>query len=156
MIKLTDRTVKTAPAGRHMDGTVRGLSLLVKPTGGRSWVLRYQHKGARHDMGLGPYPEVTLADARRTALEKRRALKVEKVDPLAARRAAEVEAARASAQTLTFKAAAEALIESKRPGWRNAKHAWQWENTLQQLAYPKLGDFDVQAIDTAAVIGVLK
>ena len=123
MVKLTDRTVKTAPAGRHMDGTVRGLSLLVKPTGGRSWVLRYQHKGARHDMGLGPYPEVSLAEARETALEHRRALKVEKVDPLAARRAAEAEAARAAAQVLTFKAAAEALIESKRPGWRNAKHA---------------------------------
>src|SRR3954452_5425085 len=91
MIKLTDRTVRTAPAGRHMDGTVRGLSLLVKPTGGRSWVLGYQHQGERHDMGLGPYPEVSLADARRMALEKRRALKVEKVDPLAARRAAEVD-----------------------------------------------------------------
>src|SRR4051794_17809052 len=104
MVKLTDRTVKMAPAGRHMDGTIRGLSLLVKPTGGRSWVLRYQHMGARHDMGLGPYPEVSLADARRMALEKRRALKVEKVDPLAARWAAEVEAARAAAQILTFKA----------------------------------------------------
>jgi integrase len=156
MIKLTDRTVKTAPAGRHMDGTVRGLSLLVKPTGGRSWVLRYQHQGARHDMGLGPYPEVSLADARRMALEKRRALKVEKVDPLAARRAAEVDAARAAAQVLTFKAAAEGLLDSKRSGWRNAKHAWQWENTLQQLAYPKLGELDVQAIDTAAVLEVLK
>jgi len=34
MVKLTDRTVKTAPTGRHMDGTVRGLSYLVKPTSG--------------------------------------------------------------------------------------------------------------------------
>ena len=72
LAKLTDRTVKTA-AGRPAHGrTVRGLSLLVKPTGGRSWVLRYQHKGARRDMGLGPYPEVTLAEAREKALEHRR------------------------------------------------------------------------------------
>src|SRR3954453_8041598 len=85
MVKLTDRTVKSAAAGRHMDGTVRGLSLLVKPTGGRSWGLRFQHKGQRRDMGLGPYPEVSLAEARKTALEHRRALKVEKVDPLVAR-----------------------------------------------------------------------
>src|SRR5215212_3979598 len=103
MVKLTDRTVRTAPAGRHMDGTVRGLSLLVKPTGGRSWVLRYQHQGARHDMGLGPYPEVSLAEARKTALEHRRALKVEKADSLAARRMAVVESARAATQVLTFK-----------------------------------------------------
>jgi integrase len=107
-------------------------------------------------MGLGPYPEVSLADARRMALEKRRALKVEKIDPLVARRATEAEAARSAKQALTFKVAAEALIESKRPGWRNAHHAWQWENTLQTLAYPKLGELDVQAIDTAAVIAVLK
>jgi integrase len=139
-----------------MDGTVLGLSLLVKHTGRRSWVFRYQHRGMRHDMGLGPYPEVSLADARRMALEKRRALKVEKIDPLVARRATEAEAARSAKQALTFKVAAEALIESKRPGWRNAHHAWQWENTLQTLAYPKLGELDVQAIDTAAVIAVLK
>ena len=72
MAKLTDRTVKTAAPGRHMDGTVRGLSLLVWPTGGRSWVLRFQLKGVRRDMGLGPYPEVTLAEARAKALEHRR------------------------------------------------------------------------------------
>jgi hypothetical protein len=77
MVKLMDRTVRTAAAGRHMDGTVRGLSLLVKPTGGRSWMPRFQHKGQRHDMGLGPYPEVSLAEMRKTALEYRRALKVE-------------------------------------------------------------------------------
>src|SRR3954449_12920011 len=68
---------------------------------------------------------------------------------------AAAEAARAAAQVLTFKAAAEALIETKRPGWRNAEHAWQWENTLHTLADPMLGDLDVQAIDTAAVAGVL-
>jgi Arm DNA-binding domain len=77
MVKLMDRTVRTAAAGRHMDGTVRGLSLLVKPTRGRSWMPRFQHKGQRHDMGLGPYPEVSLAEMRKTALEYRRALKVE-------------------------------------------------------------------------------
>src|SRR4051795_13709138 len=101
MANLTDRTVRTASAGRHMDGTVLGLSLLVKHTGRRSWVFRYQHRGMRHDMGLGPYPEVSLADARRMALEKRRALKVEKLDPLAARRAAEIEAAYARGDLFT-------------------------------------------------------
>jgi hypothetical protein len=77
MVKLMDRTVRTAAAGRHMDGTVRGLSLLVKPTSGRSWMPRFQHKGQRHDMRPGPYPEVSLAEMRKTALEYRRALKVE-------------------------------------------------------------------------------
>ena len=75
-------------------------------------------------MGLGPYPEVTLADAREKALDARRLVKVERRDPLAER---------GRAKALTFKAAAEALIEGKRPGWRNAKHAAQWAATLASL-----------------------
>ncbi|MFZ1426644.1 MAG: integrase arm-type DNA-binding domain-containing protein [Geminicoccaceae bacterium] len=145
--RLTDRAVKAAAPGRHMDGTVRGLSLLVWPTGGRSWVLRYQINGKRHDMGLGPYPEVTLAEARDKALDARRLVKVQHRDPLAER---------GRVKTLTFKAAAQALIESKRSGWRNAKHAWQWETTLAQLAYPKLGMLDVKHIQTSDVLAVLQ
>src|SRR4051794_35900870 len=83
--KLTDRTVKTATAGRYMDGTVRGLTLLVWPSGARSWVLPYQLNGRRRDMGLGPYPEVSLAKARERALDARRLVKIERRDPLAER-----------------------------------------------------------------------
>src|SRR4051812_4912085 len=119
MGKLTDRTVRTAGPGRHGDGTVRGLMLVVFPGGSRSWVLRYQINGRRRDMGLGPYPEISLARAREKALEAR-ALVKEGRDPLAER---------ARVPALTFKAAAEALIDSKRPGWRNAKHAAQWGST---------------------------
>ena len=144
--KLTDRTVRAAAPGRHMDGTVRGLTLLVWPSGARSWVLRYQIAGRRRDMGLGPYPEITLARAREKALEARRLVK-EGIDPMDARRRTKV---------LTFQAAAEALIESKRPGWRNAKHAAQWTATLKTYAHPKLGSLDVKAVDTRTVLEVLR
>ena len=56
----------------------------------------------------------------------------------------------------TFEAAAGALIEAKRPGWRNAEHAAQWGSTLKTYVYPKLGDLDVKTIDTAAVLDVLR
>jgi integrase len=144
--KLTDRAVKAAAPGRHMDGTVRGLTLLVWPTGARSWVVRYQLVGKRRDMGLGPYPEVSLARAREKALEARRLVK-EGLDPLAER---------GRAKRLTFKAAAEQLLESKRPGWRNAKHAWQWEATLKTLAFPTLGALDVKQVGTGDVLAVLR
>jgi len=78
-VTLSARKVETAPPGRHVDG--RGLMLVVKPSGARSWVLRYQLNGRCRDMGIGPYPEVTLAKAREKALEARRHL-VEGVDPL--------------------------------------------------------------------------
>lgn len=51
MGKLTAASVKSAKPGRHLDGD--GLSMLVKPTGGKSWVLRVQQKGKRHEIGLG-------------------------------------------------------------------------------------------------------
>ena len=41
----------------------QGLLLLVKASGARSWVLRYQIKGRRRDMGLGAWPQVSLEGA---------------------------------------------------------------------------------------------
>jgi hypothetical protein len=64
---LTDRAVRTAGAGRYGDGTVKGLMLVVRDSGARSWVLRYQVGGRRRDMGLGPYPEIGLAEGSRAS-----------------------------------------------------------------------------------------
>lgn len=140
---LTARRVETAPTGRHVDG--RGLMLVVKPSGAKSWVLRYQINGRRRDMGLGPYPEVTLARAREKALEARRHL-VDGSDPLSVR----------PAKAITFREAALELIENKRAGWRNAKHAAQWSSTLETYAFPQFGDLGVNAIQTSHVLGALK
>jgi integrase len=145
--KLTDRTVKTAAPGRYSDGTVKGLMLVVRDNGSRAWVLRYQIGGRRRDMGLGPYPEVGLADAREKALDARRLIKRDGKDPITERGRAKVK---------TFKEAAKALIESKKSGWRNAKHAAQWSSTLETYAYPKLGALGVQTVDTDAVLDVLR
>jgi hypothetical protein len=79
-LKLTEEMIGTLGPGSHCDG--RGLMLVAKPSGTRSWVLRYQLKGRRRDAGLGPWPEVTLARAREKALELRRAIKDEGRDPL--------------------------------------------------------------------------
>jgi integrase len=143
IMPLTARKVETAAPGRYVDG--RGLMLVVKPSGAKSWVLRYQLNGRRRDMGLGPYPEITLARAREKALEARRHL-VEGIDPLSVRPKA----------AMTFREAAEELIETKRSGWRNAKHAAQWSSTLEAYAYPVLADMDVKAIETPHVLSVLK
>src|SRR6478735_3283070 len=132
---LSVRKVETALAGRYTDG--RGLMLVVKPSGARSWVLRYQLNGRRRDMGLGPFPEVTLAAAREKALVARRQI-IEKVDPLNT----------PAAPSISFREAAADLIANKSPGWRNAKHAAQWTSTLLTYADPVLGSLDVNDIDT--------
>ena len=63
--------------------------LVVRDSGSRAWVLRYQIGGRRRDMGLGPYPEVGLADAREKALDARRLIKRDGKDPIAERRRAQ-------------------------------------------------------------------
>lgn len=141
--RLTARRVEAAPPGKHIDG--EGLHLVVKGDA-RSWVLRYQINGRRREMGLGRWPDVSLEKARRKALERRQEL-ADGVDPLESR---------ARRKTLTFRGAAEALIEAKRPGWRNEKHANQWPSTLQAYAYPKLGERDVRHIETEDVLAVLR
>ncbi|WP_319825819.1 tyrosine-type recombinase/integrase [Thalassovita sp.] len=141
---LNARKVETALPGRHGDG--RGLFLYVKLSGARSWVLRYQVHGRRRDLGLGAYPEVSLAMARERALEARRLI-AEGEDPIAKKQ---------QTKPKTFKEAAQELIESKRPGWKNAKHAAQWASTLEAYAFPKLGQMQVAKVETADVIGALK
>lgn len=141
---LNARKVETALPGRHGDG--RGLFLYVKPSGARSWVLRYQIHGRRRDLGLGAYPDVSLARARERALDARRLI-AEGEDPIAKKQ---------QTRPKTFKEAALELIESKRPGWKNAKHAAQWTSTLETYAFPKLGQMQVAKVETTDVIGALK
>ena len=135
------RTV-TEP-GRYGDG--HGLALLVTPTGARCWVQRLTIAGRRRDLGLGGYPVVTLAQAREKALANKR-LAREGGDPLAEKRRKVVP---------TFAEAAAQVIALHRPGWRNAKHAAQWESTLRQYVFPRLGDRLVHTITTADVLAVL-
>src|SRR3954462_3650509 len=144
--KLTDRAVKSVGPSRYKDGTERGLTLLVWPTSARSWVLRYQIAGRRRDMGLGPYPEITLARAREKALQARRLVK-EGIDPLSDRR---------RSKGLTFKAAAEALIKSRKAGWKNEKHRAQWSSTLTTYAYGRIGDLDVKLVNTQDLLACLQ
>lgn len=141
---LSARKVETAKPGRYTDG--RGLTLLVKASGARSWVLRYQIDGRRRDMGLGAWPEVTLAMARERTLAARREM-AEGRDPLTER---------GRAKRLLFRDAAATLIEDKRQGWRNEKHAAQWTSTLETYAYGALGDLDVRVISVQEVLQALR
>jgi hypothetical protein len=64
---LTALKVKNAKAGRHVDG--RGLCLLVKDSGARTWVLRMQKDGRRRDYGLGSVADLSLACRRQCGFQ---------------------------------------------------------------------------------------
>ncbi|HVW58004.1 MAG TPA: Arm DNA-binding domain-containing protein, partial [Rhizobiaceae bacterium] len=143
--KLSDFAVRgTKKAGRYSDGG--GLYLNVGPTGGKSWLFMWTPRGGkRKEMGLGPYPAVSLADARAKADQCRRQA-AEGKDPLAER---DRETAK------TFGDAADKFIELMEASWRNAKHADQWRMTLGDTYCRSLRGKVVAAIDTHDVLAVL-
>lgn len=138
--------------GMHADGG--GLYLQVK-NGGASWVLRYQLGGRPRYMGLGPLALFGLKEARAKALDAKR-LKHEGTDPLERKRLARARMRLDAARAVTFKQAAEQYIAAHKAGWRNAKHADQWTNTLVTYVDPVFGAFPVQAVDTSLVLKALE
>lgn len=140
--------------GRYGDGA--GLWLHIGKTGGKSWVLRYQRDGRSREMGLGAVDLVSLAEARELAREARRALRVQDIDPIDARREKVVQRRLEASRAMTFAACAEKYIEAHRAGWKNSKHADQWPATLSTYAGPVIGKLPVAAIDTALVLKVLE
>lgn len=148
---LAPRQVDTLGAGFHSDGG--NLYLRVKDTGARSWVFRYKSGGKGKvdgtvtELGLGSRKERTLKQARELAGKMRTAL-ANGENPAALLNRRDTRATR-------FEDYAKELIETKRSGWRNAKHAKQWTATLEQYVYPTIGGklpADVTLADVKAIL----
>lgn len=87
--KLTDQRCRSARAGdrprKLFDG--EGLFLFVSPTGAKVWRLQYRRAGKQQTMTLGPYPRITLAQARERRESAKRDM-ANGIDPSAAKKAA--------------------------------------------------------------------
>ena len=125
---LTVLKVKNAKPGRHVDG--RGLCLVVKPSGARTWVLRMQLKGHRRDYGLGSAHDVSLTDARTAAAELRRRVR-DGFDPVAERR-------KARKVIPTFEAATRSCHETLGDGWKDGHHS-RWLSGFERHLFPRIG-----------------
>lgn len=144
---LTTTKAKAVGPGKHHDGGGAGLYLRVDPNGGRFWVQRLTIYGKRREIGLGSFPTVALADARKTALANKQ-LAYAGGDPLAERRKAR--------ETVTFAEAVDQYLVAKLGEFRNEKHKKQWRATLDAYAKPKLGHLPLQSIMVADVLRVLQ
>ena len=139
--------------GRYGDGG--GLYLQVRGPETKSWLFRYMMNGKARSMGLGPYPVIGLAKARKAALKARLSI-FEGVDPLDAKAATSIaEKAEVLAGT-TFRQAAEAYMKANGAKWGNERHAAQWQSTLAAYAYPVIGDKPVQAVETSDIVKILQ
>lgn len=141
--------------GMHTVGGVAGLYLQVLPTGARSWVLRVMVAGKRRDMGLGGFPDVTLAQAREKAREARATIE-QGIDPIAQRAAARSTLAASRGATVTFEEAARQFIAAKSAEWKNAKHGQQWTNTLETYAHPVIGKLACADVALPHVLKILE
>jgi integrase len=141
--------------GLHPVGGVPGLALQVTPTYARSWILRATVGTKRRDMGLGPFPGVTLAQAREKARGAREQIE-QGTDPILRREQAQSLLRAQQAAAITFEQAARAYIDSKSAEWKNVKHAAQWGATLETYAFPVIGKMHVSDIQQAHVLTVLE
>lgn len=157
MGKLNPKQVENATeAGTYEDG--EGLRLVVKATGRKSWVLRYQTNGRRREMGLGGFPEMGLKAAR-LAAAKQRAILASGNDPMAARDAAR-EAQRTAehqqaARRITFEGIATDYRDAHGAGW-SEKWRKGWLRKLELYAFPVIGKLPVGDIETEHVLRVLQ
>ena len=123
----------------------RGLSLRVHRTKtgriSKTWRQRLRIGGRLTSVGLGPYPEITLAEARRKSLDNSRAVR-HGGDPR-------------GRGIPTFAEAAERTIELHRDGWKaGSPLGEQWAATLRLHAAPLL-DMSVDRIESGDVVACL-
>jgi integrase len=130
--------------------------LVVRRSGtGRGYVeWRDSYQGQTKHLGLGGWTSASPALAKERLAEiQDQAATYERqrrhgLDPLTEKRAQTI--------SVLFRDAASQCIAARRPSWRSAVHAQQWTNTLETFAFPAIGHMPVQAVDTQAVLTVLK
>ena len=127
----------------------------IAPGDTRGWIFRFMIGGRTRDMGLGAFPEISLAAARKAAAKYRELVK-EGVDPIEWRRTERASHRLATARTLTFDESARQYLTDHEKGWRSDKHREQWRSTLADYASPVFGKLPVAAVDQSLVLRALK
>lgn len=142
-------------AGNHAVGGVTGLYLYINDANARSWVLRIMVGDKRRHIGLGGYPDVTLAQARDKARVARDEVS-RGIDPIVQRKALVSQLRAQQAADKTFEQAAQAFIDAHGDTWKNPKHRAQWINTLATYAHPHVGQLAVRDISKEHVLAILE
>ncbi|MFX6080278.1 tyrosine-type recombinase/integrase [Acinetobacter baumannii] len=155
---------KIKTTGRHSVGGVDGLCLNVEGNS-RVWILRAvvgkrldrdgKLKPHRRDIGLGPYPEVSLAEARAKTTELRLQIR-NGIDPIAHKQKQLEKLHSQKLRDKTFMECAEVVIANKTRELKNQKHIGQWSSTLETYIYPTLGNLTIGTITKVDIAEALK
>lgn len=139
--RLTAGFLKAPKPGKHCDGA--GLWLVVRDDGGAQWVLRVTVHGRRREMGLGGYPVLGLAAARKLAGRWRDVAAAGR-DPIKEREAEERAARREDISLAILTADA---FEARKAELKGDGTAGRWLSPLTLHVLPKLGKVPVTDLD---------
>lgn len=139
--RLTAGFLKAPKPGKHCDGA--GLWLVVRDDGGAQWVLRITVHGRRREMGLGGYPALGLAEARKQA-SRWRAVAASGRDPIKEREAEERAARR---EDISLAILTHDAFEARKAELKGDGTAGRWLSPLTLHVLPKLGKVPVTDLD---------
>jgi integrase len=153
-MKLTDKACKNAKPQNKQYKMFDGgsLYLLIKPNGSKIWTQKYRFLGKEKTISFGPYPLVSLAEAREKRQEVKKLLD-KNIDPSEARKKAKQKAIRDSQNT--FKAIALEWHEIKKPNWSES-HAQNVLHRLKRDVFPYIGNSSIQKLDAPDILEMLR
>lgn len=129
-----------------------GIFLLVVPSGGKYWRLKYRYAGKEKVLALGTYPTISLKDARVKKEDHRRKIR-EGHDPSAERKLQKV--LKGINAENNFKAVAVEWLENRREVW-TAKHSAATLRRMERDLFPALGNRPVAEITAPELLAALR
>jgi integrase len=136
---LNQLKAKNLTSGKYADG--QGLWLIKRDRHHGKWILRIMVSGKRREMGLGRWPDVSLAEARELAAEARKKLRLG-TDPIVARAKTKIKPVR-----LTVSQAVDSCFEARKAELKADGEAGRWMSPLSSHILPLIGTTAIEDLD---------
>ena len=144
---LNQMKAKNLGPGKFSDG--QGLWLVKRDKHAGKWILRVVLSGKRREMGLGPWPDVSIAEARERAASARQTIR-DGVDPIQERAKS-----KRIVKRLPLMEAIDGCYKAKQAELKNNGTAGRWMSPLSSHIIPKLGSIPVEDIDQHSLVDTL-
>lgn len=150
------RAAHSGKSGNHEKlavGGAPGLMLQITATGAKSWILRATVADKRREIGIGPYPEISLSEARERARQMRAQI-INGSDPVLEKQAVRSAIAAEQSRTMIFKKAVGLWIVAKGAGIPDKRRAYI-KNAFARYAHPVIGQMAVHEITPQDISRIL-
>lgn len=153
-MKLTNIQIKNAKPKEKMYRLCDGENLLLEihPNGKKHWRVGYTFNTKRRQIALGPYPIVSLAEARELKLEKQKLVQ-KGIDPVQERKQQKIEYELNHVNTL--EAIAREWHEHQSHAWKE-RHAKRIMERLEVNVFPFAGKRPIKSISPQEILSVLR